>query len=500
MPLPPSIDDAVQRVDAQISHYFDLIRDLRSQRNALVPISQFPTEVLCRIFMEVRGGCDSSRYTNHWFWTKTSYSEPSLEWIAVSHVSRHWREAAIREPRLWTDPPLNNSKWATIMLERSCMATLPAITMRFPKFGESALSALGPHLPRTSSLVIPAILPQALQKILSHSYLPLSAPELETLSVNCWTNSALSKRQKFWYHIPFKTHEEAVIFPDNVLHDTPKLKRLELRGIVINWRSTLLSHLTTLAISNIPDHSKPTPTQLITMLESAPGLTRLYLGDVCPSIESNSSDNLPRRFPMHSLAYVNLRGHIHQLLLFFRIVAAPGLQGCSITVTYSENVVVHLPQLFLSMSQSFNISNVIGSDKDVRRLQLAHCTQSDLYVRASKVLPCDRSLEPDKGRPDTNHLKWIGLWDKIDHRCLIIEIAAHLVQSWNDNLEWDSARLANMQQLTSAVISHLFRSFDWNGLSELDTWSLKYGQQRMFASTFGTIPDLRESLSGRWDI
>ncbi|EAU84245.2 hypothetical protein CC1G_08175 [Coprinopsis cinerea okayama7 len=87
--LPASMEETLESIDAQIAVLLEQVRQLRSKRNNITRISHIPDELLCKIFMEVKGE------------RTTSY--PTLQWIWVTHVCRRWRNAAIGFQDLWSD-------------------------------------------------------------------------------------------------------------------------------------------------------------------------------------------------------------------------------------------------------------------------------------------------------------------------------------------------------------------------------------------------------------
>lgn len=79
---------------------------LRSVRNALVPISRLPREVLGHIVFSLVAHEQTSN----------KVQKPPL---VVSQVCRDWRRLAVGNPALWTRPDFGRPKLAQMMLERS---------------------------------------------------------------------------------------------------------------------------------------------------------------------------------------------------------------------------------------------------------------------------------------------------------------------------------------------------------------------------------------------
>lgn len=98
--------------DAQIDAHFAQIRILRERRNAdCSQTRRLPQEIFSRIFGILRTSCYRSRY-------------PHLEWKAVTHVCRTWRNSALNEPTLWTDFIKVHPNWVREIFARSKAAPL----------------------------------------------------------------------------------------------------------------------------------------------------------------------------------------------------------------------------------------------------------------------------------------------------------------------------------------------------------------------------------------
>ncbi|KAI0727715.1 hypothetical protein C8Q72DRAFT_742152, partial [Fomitopsis betulina] len=72
-------------------HYYECIRAINTQLNALVPVSRIPPELLSKIFLHSAGH------------RADPASPPQLrDWIYVTHVCSHWRETALQCAALWS--------------------------------------------------------------------------------------------------------------------------------------------------------------------------------------------------------------------------------------------------------------------------------------------------------------------------------------------------------------------------------------------------------------
>ena len=108
-----------QAIDAEIKSLEESIRVLKYRRNALAPISSFPTEVTTRILSFLHP--TSSVFTPD----KKPNSDP-LAWLRVAHVCHQWREIALNESLFWSHIDFRNlsSVGITEILARAKTAPL----------------------------------------------------------------------------------------------------------------------------------------------------------------------------------------------------------------------------------------------------------------------------------------------------------------------------------------------------------------------------------------
>src|ERR1700733_8430654 len=113
---------AIFTVDKGIDAAREFARSLLTRRNALVPISLLPPEILARVF----------HLLVHEEWPLAGLR--NLGWIKVTHVCRHWRQIALDHSTLWGKiwgTPIN-AKWISEMLARAKNAPLDIELRAFP--------------------------------------------------------------------------------------------------------------------------------------------------------------------------------------------------------------------------------------------------------------------------------------------------------------------------------------------------------------------------------
>ncbi|KAK0202652.1 hypothetical protein DFS33DRAFT_1341918 [Desarmillaria ectypa] len=267
---PPSLS----QIDAEILQHEEAVRELKSRRNALAPISKLPPEMLSRIFLFVS-------------YPHGSYK--SLLWINVSHVSRHWRAIALGFPALWSSPPFTTPAWAHEMLRRSKMAPLNIVadlTYMTPKMLAAFDNAMK-QVDRSAELNLTGT--KTMEKYLTD--LTKRAPFLSKLCiVQVYTR----------YH----EVEEKIVLPDNFLDgQTPRLRHLDLNRCQVHWDSDLMQNLTYLRIVE-PGDFRPTISQLVDVLEQMPWLETLDLDHALP-IVSETTKTLPSASHVISLPHLS---------------------------------------------------------------------------------------------------------------------------------------------------------------------------------------------------
>lgn len=93
-----AVDDAIAARDREIARIEEVKRLLRNHRNALSPINnRLPPELLSEIFLS----CFHATLDSFVVWP--------YRWISATHVCQHWRDIALRTPRLWSHIILTRS-------------------------------------------------------------------------------------------------------------------------------------------------------------------------------------------------------------------------------------------------------------------------------------------------------------------------------------------------------------------------------------------------------
>ncbi|KAK7051565.1 hypothetical protein VNI00_004544 [Paramarasmius palmivorus] len=213
---------------------------------------------------------------------KTSaYSVPSkalAEWLAITHVCRHWRTIALNQKALWTRPDFGLPRLASEMLERSKPRLL---NIEFTDRGTTRRrvqvlkKALTSYASRIESLCIEfgytrttPLLEKAFESFTG------PAPNLHTLKLFAFA----------WDRLP-----------DGVLlRGAPSLRVLELCDYHIPPDSSLLHNLTSLSwYGNGSTAAMLTAEQLLNILQKSPSLESFAVQGVLPPAMPNAVVSLP---------------------------------------------------------------------------------------------------------------------------------------------------------------------------------------------------------------
>ncbi|EDR14561.1 uncharacterized protein LACBIDRAFT_305271 [Laccaria bicolor S238N-H82] len=275
-----TVDVALRRIDEDIEKMEGAIRELKSRRNSLAAISRLPPEMLSKIFV-----CCAATHEPQ---------QLNMDWVKVTHVSRHWRTVAIGCPQLWSTLVFARPKWVEEMLKRSKMAPL-VIDARFgymgPKSTEAVRLAMN-HISRVRELNI--VSPGAWFGKLFSS-VPKAAPILQILVLSTSTKHSF--------------HDNYSIPPELFSDDSSQLRRLELIHCNIDWTSHLLRGLTHLKIHDTAIGTRPSTPLFLDVLEQLPTLTVLDLKDALPHVADGSSTvSYKRKVELRSLTNLYLSG------------------------------------------------------------------------------------------------------------------------------------------------------------------------------------------------
>jgi len=290
------IDDGIKVSDR-------VVQQLKSRRNAIVPVSRLPPETLVEIFSLLRFAVDDPECVSY------------PEWICVTHVCRRWREIALHSSYLWNH--INFTKLTldgfTQILARAKMSPIHVeanITPRRKEWFNALRKQLEAHISHTRHLNISGEFQTVLERLVS------PAPALVSLSLRT------SSHPYSW------SERECIKIQDSLFNGTaPKLTRLELLGYSIGWRSPLFKGLQNLKIRTPSARVMPTLEDWLAALNEMRQLKTLILHGATPaaSIDNPHTPEPQRTVTLPSLTHFNITASARNCTLALAHLALPAL-------------------------------------------------------------------------------------------------------------------------------------------------------------------------------
>ena len=264
-----------QAIDVEIKSleesFQESLLSLRRRRNAVIPISSLPTEVIAAIFsifrlLEIdeplRLDCGVQVY---------------LAWLRVTHVCHQWREIALNNPLLWSRIDFANITLAGAV---EMLARAKKVPLRWKARAtghqryEAPFSASTRELQsRVSGICHLTIEAHLVLLLRTLGQLASPAPILEYLSLSM---------EEAYYPGPGPPSQASI--PDTLFNGTtPRLSCLELRNCIISWKSPLLKGLKHLEIRS-PSESdiRPSLSDWLDALDEMSQLKKVILHSASP--------------------------------------------------------------------------------------------------------------------------------------------------------------------------------------------------------------------------
>ena len=339
----------------------------------LAPISHLPPEILSKIFSY----CASE---------STDHKHP-LDWIRVSHVSRHWRAVALASPSLWGSIVFSRPKWVEEMIKRSKMASLAIkadLTWVTPKILESVQIALR-HNARIHELALIAS-STTLDKLLDNS--PINLPNLRSLSL------AVPRKERFG--TPF-----GYILPESVLYgEFPYLRRLELTKCNIGWDSSLLNNLTHLKMCDVSSVARSTTNQVLDALESMSALEVLDLHEALPLVPDDAVLPLPvdRIVALPKLSHVAISSSVPECANLLQRITIPDTATIKLVCKGTDTTEHDFSSIFGILPCFGVTSHADSGDKAFRSplhvLHVQNAMPTSLLVQGWSVAATSRDFIP----------------------------------------------------------------------------------------------------------
>lgn len=320
------------------------IRDLSEYRNASLPVSSLPSELLSCIFGHLLPVIGPRHYrpTDDYMperhdKTRNQIADATRDLISATHVCRRWRNVALANPTLWTFLWLDNRSWLKRMVERSKNAPLIIMQTLDRYLPHDYIRDLLPCLfrrlqPRRLSLQLDLGF-RALDNLVSIPTMLLRpAPSLEILEIDAMYGGV--NDAPLWRYLSR--------FPEHFLGGhAPSLRELSITNIFLHtklWGLPILDNLTrlslTLTLGQLPNDDLRKPVPFLSVLHALKKMDQLRILALTmwpspwhapePSFFlSNTEHHLVDVVTLPHLSYLTLEGHLKDVTALTRHLCLP---------------------------------------------------------------------------------------------------------------------------------------------------------------------------------
>ncbi|KAI0258723.1 hypothetical protein BC834DRAFT_909937 [Gloeopeniophorella convolvens] len=353
-------------VDKELADLSLQLLSLKSQQNALLPVSALPSVALLSVFFAL------------------SVEEPpetgELGWIKATHVCRAWRLLALKSPALWSRIAFGlGMQWAAEMIPLSNAFKLIPDLLRTTRLSLTVYSDTDPTV---------------------KSILGCPAPLLRGLRLTWGENTKM----------------EPVVPSNEVLFGgcAPNLTAITLNYVFIPWRcfpdAPLLTHLDVRAVDfGLTESPHSTLNRLLDVLHGSPALDFLDLDQCLPRAVIPLLSAHRRVVHLPYLEYLSLAGPPADVAVVFGSLKIPAstrinlvLQKCSIfprtePTSILPSILTHYAQADAAQFQSFALSDSGSSMEIVGRWaplpSLEHSYRDDVFKAHREPSDVDLRLE-----------------------------------------------------------------------------------------------------------
>lgn len=328
-------------------------------------VSRLPVEILIHIFSY----CPASDLYPH------VRHRPPPPWLAVTHVCRRWRNAALSCPFLWVEIISTNFEWAEAMLERS--KDLP-IHVSVDDGG----SAQMPCELSTARLLFSKIhRMQSLAMTCAHAILACVPILLEAAAAPLLQELIITN-----FH---PSHPLDLVVRPLFSGKTPSLQFLSLYRCRVLWSSPLLQcDLVYLSISHVPPDHRPHLGQVLEVLKRLSRLECLQLDEALPVHITSPNKSTSSLLSVKRLPLTHLR--------FFSLCARSALD----ILDFAASVLIPATALFQLICEDFDQYAPDTDSGDVMLAALAShiCAPRDTPTAADATIT---------GSGDSNADTWV---------------------------------------------------------------------------------------------
>lgn len=335
----------VKACDDEIAFAHAYIQEISARRNALLPVIQFPSEILGSIFRFLLPALKLQPPDSSHDDTAAQVDAGTRSLIAASHVCQRWRDVALEHSELWTILWIKNTPWMHEMISRS--RGMPLTVMQplgpwphsdmFMGYTPANMAAPG----KSSTYNIDFLIPRLFHTI-QPKHLSLYPQYMSALTTTLWSNVLLRpapvvETLQIVGGLPH-SHAGVMPIPAQFLgRCAPALKHLSLVGpfsFEALWPSPILRGLVSLTLvvhhMNGVDSNCRVPLQVVLdALQEMHQLETLSL--TFPSLYTRSLPGTPTYFSNYEQEYPSMQlPRLSSLILSGGLTEIAALTPCLI--------------------------------------------------------------------------------------------------------------------------------------------------------------------------
>ncbi|KAI0782810.1 hypothetical protein C8Q75DRAFT_786213 [Abortiporus biennis] len=276
---PAVIENARKQLEDGIEQHRQTIISMQYRLNELTLVARLPPELLSEIFQ-----CYVTTTLVDW----RPYQP--YRWIRLTHVCHHWRNVALRSPRLWADIAMtSNLEWMKELISRSCQVPLN-LTMARSELGSGVFRRVVQELPRARQLMI------RLEPYTYHSLndveLPQNFPLLRSVVVQ---NPAYSYGD--------------MKFPLVISKGSfPVIEQLDITGYILDWSLPIFAPTLTRLVLSPDVLNLPSANEALDAISKMPLLQHLELASVVKPMVDTGIPSSTHNITLPNLSYLCLSG------------------------------------------------------------------------------------------------------------------------------------------------------------------------------------------------
>jgi len=392
--------DLLQAVNREIQGLEDSIRESKYRRNALVPISRLPPEILSLIFSLLSFSAAHNKSDRH---------VSSL--LRLTHVCRLWRDTALNRPHLWSH--INFTKLTRVgiteMLARAKMAPLH-LEARIDYKNKTQLDffeqQLEAHISHTRQLSLSEQFQTVLERFIS------SAPAMEFLSLADLYSS--------------HSHRPIHVIPATFLNNTAsKLAGLELCRCNISWKSPLLKGLRSLEIWDPSKKARPPLEDWLDALDEMPQLEALILHNASPICSTAIISEPQRTITLPSLTQFEITAYVLDCVLALAHLVLPALTSLRVDIARVDRrgngislLIPHVIRNAHGLQDTAPLQRIVSQGGKCQ-VKILACTIPDLDI--------DDCIQISRCRaPRMAFHAWGDRWHDETHTAILDAVLTHL--------------------------------------------------------------------------